>query len=143
MNVVRAARRWATAAAAAAAITSVPLSAVLAETVASFTQAQADRGHRLYDVNCAGCHGTTFGGSAEIPPLAGEGFRERWFRGSPAPFVAFISANMPQQDPGSLNAQAYADIAAYLMSRNRVKAGDAELSTDPAAQANITLPPLQ
>ena len=143
VNVVRGARRWAIAAAAVASISSVPLSAVLAETVSSYTQAQADRGHRAYDANCSGCHGTTFGGSAEVPTLVGSGFRERWFIGSPAMFMAFISANMPQQDPGSLDPKTYADIAAYLMSKNRVKAGDAELPTDPAALSNITLPPLQ
>jgi hypothetical protein len=29
------------------------------------------------------------------------------------------------------------------MNHNRVRAGDAELPTDPAALSNITLPPLQ
>jgi mono/diheme cytochrome c family protein len=143
MNLVRVVRRWTTVAVAVASISSVPLSAVLAETVSSYTQAQADRGRRAYDANCSGCHGTTLGGSAEVPTLAGSGFREHWFIGSPAPFMAFIAANMPQQDPGSLSPQAYADIAAYLMSRNRVRAGDTELPVDPVAQANIVLPPLQ
>jgi polar amino acid transport system substrate-binding protein len=143
VNVLRTVRRWATAAAAVASISSVPLSGVLADAVSSYTQAQADRGHKAYDANCAGCHGTTFGGSGEVPALAGGGFREHWFVGSPAPFMAFISANMPQQNPGSLDPQTYADIAAYLMNHNRVRAGDAELPTDPAALSNITLPPLQ
>jgi mono/diheme cytochrome c family protein len=142
-NIASAVRRWAAIAAAVASVSSVPLSAVLAETVASYTQAQADRGKRAYDTNCSGCHGTTLGGSAEVPALAGQGFRERWFIGPPAPFVAFITANMPQQDPGSLSPPTYADIAAYLMSRNRVRAGDTELPADPVAQANIVLPPLQ
>jgi cytochrome c len=66
-----------------------------------------------------------------------------WFVGSPAPFMAFITANMPQDNPGSLDPKTYADIAAYLMSKNRVPAGNAELVTDPDALANVTLPPLQ
>src|SRR3954464_2729354 len=136
VNVLRTVRRWATAAATVAAISSVSLSGVLAAEV-SYTQAQADRGHKAYDTNCAGCHGTTFGGSGEVPALAGAAFRERWFVGSPAPFMAFISANMPQQNRGSLDPQTYADIAAYLMNHNRVRAGDAELPTDPAALSNI------
>ena len=142
MNIRRTVRHWATAAAAVATIASVPLSGVLAETVASYTQAQADRGHKAYDTNCSGCHGTTFGGGGEVPALVGEGFRTHWFVGSPAPFVAYISANMPQSDPGSLDPKTYADIAAYLMSKNRIRAGDVELPTDPAALSAITLPPL-
>jgi mono/diheme cytochrome c family protein len=143
VNVVRSVRRWATAAVAVASVSSIPWSGVLAETVSSYTQAQADRGHKLYDINCSGCHGTNFGGGGEVPALAGSGFREHWFVGSPALFMAYISANMPQSDPGSLPPQTYADIAAYLMSHNRVGAGATELPTDPAALSNITLPPLQ
>ena len=45
--------------------------------------------------------------------------------------------------PGSLDPKTYADIAAYLMSKNRVPVGTVELPSDPDALANITLPPLQ
>jgi S-disulfanyl-L-cysteine oxidoreductase SoxD len=143
MNVVQAVRRWATAAVAGVAISSIPLSGVIAQTVSSYTQAQADRGHKAYDGYCAGCHGPTLGGTGDIPALAGVGFRMHWFVGSPAPFVAFIMANMPQDNPGSLDPKTYADIAAYLMSKNHVPAGGGELAADPDALANVTIPPLQ
>jgi ubiquinol-cytochrome c reductase cytochrome c subunit len=143
MNIAQSMRLLATATVVVAALSSVTLSGVFAATASSYTQAQADRGHKLYDANCAVCHGGTFGGTGDVPALAGEGFRTKWFVGSPAMFMAYISANMPQSDPASLDAQTYADIAAYLMSHNRVPAGAAELPTDPAALSNITLPPLQ
>ncbi len=111
-------------------------------TVMSYTQEQADRGKTAYVDNCSVCHGTTLGGSGEAPGLAGKGFRERWFVGSPGPLFDYIHHNMPQQAPGSLDMQTYADITAYLMSRNRVPVGDAEFPPDDAAAANITLPPL-
>ena len=99
---------------------------VPAGTVSSYTEEQADRGKTAYTDECSMCHGTTLGGSGETPALAGKGFRERWFIGSPAPFFDYIQPHMPQQAPGSLDPQTYADIAAYLMSRNKVPAGDAE-----------------
>jgi mono/diheme cytochrome c family protein len=92
--------------------------------------------------NCSGCHGTTLGGSGEAPGVAGKGFRERWFVGSPVAFFDYVHSNMPQGAPGSLDLQTYADISAYLMSRNKVPAGDAELPPDEASLTNIILPPL-
>lgn len=111
-------------------------------TVASYTDEQAKRGKKAYADNCAGCHGTTLGGSGEAPTVVGEGFRERWFVGSPEPIYDYISSNMPQGAGGSLPADTYADIVAYLMSKNKVPAGDAELPHDTAELANVVLPPL-
>lgn len=124
---------------AAAAAAATP---VAAGTEASYTKDQAARGKTAYNDDCSGCHGTTLGGSGEAPALAGKGFREQWFVGSPEPFFSYISANMPQSDPGSLEPATYADITAYLMSRNHVPEGDTELPSDPEALKNITLPAL-
>lgn len=112
-------------------------------TVSSYTEEQATRGKAAYADNCSACHGTTLGGGGETPALAGKGFRTRWFVGSPDMFLTYIGSSMPQQAPGSLESQVYADIAAYLMSRNHVPAGDAELPGDLAAAAKITLPALE
>ena len=119
-----------------------PAAAPAAGTEASYTKDQASRGKKAYNDSCAGCHGSTLGGSGEAPGLAGKGFREHWFVGSPEPFMTYISSNMPQDNPGSLEPATYADIAAYLMSRNHVPEGDAELPSDPEALKNITLPAL-
>jgi mono/diheme cytochrome c family protein len=116
--------------------------AVAPGTVASYTKEQAARGKQAYTKSCSTCHGTTLGGSGEAPAVAGAGFRENWFVGSPQPFMDYISHNMPQDDPGSLEPETYADIAAYLMSVNHVPAGDTELPSDEASLTNITLPPL-
>jgi len=113
-----------------------------AGTVASYTEEQAKRGKGEYDDNCSGCHGTTLGGSGEAPGVVGKGFRERWFIGSPEPFYTFVSTNMPQGAQGSLPPETYADIVAYLLSKNKVPAGDTELPHDPAALTNIVLPAL-
>lgn len=111
-------------------------------TVSSYTEEQATRGKTAYTDYCSACHGTTLGGGGEIPGLAGKGFREHWFVGSPAPFFDYVQSNMPQGAGGSLPPETYADISSYLMSRNRVPAGDAPLPHDKESLANIILPPL-
>jgi cytochrome c len=116
--------------------------AAAATMVSSYTTEQAGRGKKAYKDDCAECHGGTLGGGGEIPGVVGHAFRERWFVGSADKFMSFITENMPQQDPGSLDPQTYADIAAFLMSHNHVPAGDTEFPGDPDAWPKITLPPL-
>ena len=99
---------------------------------ASYTAEQADRGEGAYMDECAGCHGSTLGGGGETPGLIGSGFRSRWFaNGDAADLHAYISTQMPQQAPGSLSPQTYADITAYLMQRNQIPAGTTEFAAAP------------
>jgi hypothetical protein len=42
----------------------------------------------------------------------------------------FISTAMPDANPGSLTAEQYADVVAYLLSLNGYPAGESELPTD-------------
>jgi mono/diheme cytochrome c family protein len=126
----------------AAALMPVVALAQGAGTVSSFTEAQADRGEDAYMAECSGCHGDTLGGAAETPTLLGSGFRNRFATGSPATLFGYISAAMPQQAPGSLTPETYADITAYILSRNRVPAGETELPPDLEALSAITLPPV-
>lgn len=109
--------------------------------VSSYTTAQADRGEDAYDEHCSACHGPTLGGGGESPGLIGNGFRNTWFTGSAATFFEYISSAMPQQAPGSLSPETYADITAYIAERNHIPAGESELPSDSAALAEITWPP--
>ena len=111
-------------------------------TVASYTDEQAKRGKKAYTDNCSVCHGTPLVVSGEAPAVVGQGFRERFFVGSPEPIFSYVSSNMPADNPGGLTPETYADIVAYLMSKNHVPAGDAELPSDAEALKAITLPPL-
>jgi mono/diheme cytochrome c family protein len=133
-----------------AAASSVPLISASAQggpavpapgTVSSYTSSQASAGSRAYADNCSVCHGDSLGGSAESPPLVGTGFVQTWLTGSPMPFFSFISTSMPQSAPGSLDLDTYAKIAAFIMSRNHIPAGETELPTDTESLTNIVLPP--
>lgn len=130
------------AAAAPAAPAADAAAAPAAGTVASYTADQATRGKKAYTKSCAQCHGSTLGGSGEAPAVVGEGFRQNWMVGSPEPLFTFVQTNMPDDAPGSLAPEVYADIVAFLMSKNKVPAGDAELPHDAAALTAITLPAL-
>ena len=78
-----------------------PAAAPAAGTEASYTKDQASRGKKAYNDSCAGCHGSTLGGSGEAPGLAGKGFREHWFVGSPEPFSA-LTASFSRAEAGEL-----------------------------------------
>lgn len=109
--------------------------------MASYTEEQADRGRDAYRENCAGCHGRTLGGDAESPALAGSGFRDRWFVDQAAVgFFVYISNAMPQQAPGSLEPQTYADIMAYILEVNGFPGGETELPPDTEALAHLPIP---
>jgi quinoprotein glucose dehydrogenase len=104
-----------------------------------YTQAQADRGKALYDTNCALCHGGSLGGSDMSPPLAGDRFMGAWRGQTVGDLFTRTKTTMPANDPGSLGSAAVADITAYMLSVNRVPAGQAELARDAGALQQIRI----
>jgi mono/diheme cytochrome c family protein len=112
-----------------------------AATPASYTQEQFARGASLYSKNCSTCHGPNlndgeFGGA----PLAGHDFKDRFFGTTVDSLFSFMSSAMPPDRPGGLTAQEYAALTAYVIGRNGVPAGAAELPSDPDALAKLSLP---
>ena len=106
----------------------------------SFTEEQADRGRTAFRRNCQDCHGSDlnngeFGGA----PLVGQYFARHWGNGSVAALYGYMRTKMPPDRPGKLNPQTYADLTAYLLSRNGYQAAQAELPPDPAAQEHMNL----
>jgi mono/diheme cytochrome c family protein len=113
---------------------------VTQEASPSFTQAQAERGEAAYMHSCRSCHGDNlddgdFGGA----PLKGTWFKDHWGQGDLAALSAFTKTQMPPDQPGGLNDETYADILAFILSRNGYKPGDKELPPDDASQLGMTL----
>src|SRR5882762_4548788 len=81
-----------------------------------FTQAQAVAGRAAYAASCAGCHQANLSGSGEQPPLAGTGFMTAWGRRTAKELYDDIRAQMPYGNPGSLDAAAYQNIVAFILS---------------------------
>lgn len=94
-----------------------------------YTAAQAERGKTLFNEKCGGCH--------EPARFSGDTFHEAW-DGKPLKEIWDIaSGTMPEDNPGSLKQQEYADIIAYFLSLNGYPTGDAELQPGAAPMAAI------
>jgi alcohol dehydrogenase (cytochrome c) len=90
----------------------------------SYTAEQAARGKAAYAANsCALCHGETLGGTGSGPSLADASFASRWRELSPSSLYAFMTAQMPMVAPGSLSADTYRDLAAFIFQQNGYPAG--------------------
>ena len=97
----------------------------------SFTQAQVDRGSAEYKRSCLDCHGAAlddgeFGGA----PLKGTGFKEKYFGTTADALFGFMQAAMPPDRPGRLSPDVYADLAAFILSKNGITPGATALPSD-------------
>lgn len=104
-----------------------------------FTAAQAESGHALYQEHCNGCHGPTLRGGLHAPSITNLAFFREWGGRSFDTLYAFISNQMPINNPGGLRSSQYVDIAAYWLSFNKYPAGDIPLTADPALNSQILI----
>lgn len=95
-----------------------------------FTAAQATTGKTAYTATCAVCHGSTMTNGAYGTPLAGEYFKTKWSQRSVRAFYDRARTTMPPAHPGSLPADTYANIVAYILEVNGFKAGNSPLTAD-------------
>ena len=119
-------------------------SAVQAQAPASvndgiYTAAQAERGKAVFAMTCAGCHGEKAEGGAAGPTLSGPDFTNGYKDGSAGALLNKISQDMPSNAPGSLEAQQYADVFAFVLSVNNYPAGQTEAPKDPAALKGVKM----
>jgi mono/diheme cytochrome c family protein len=132
----------------------VVLAALLSMTVAArqepsrsiwdgvFTDAQAARGEKAFQAQCASCHAVLKGSSdATAPALSGSEFMERWADQSVGEIFQTMRTTMPPSAPASLSKEAYADILAYVLKANKYPAGSAELVPDAAKLGQIVVEP--
>jgi mono/diheme cytochrome c family protein len=104
-----------------------------------FTEPQAARGAEAYQYSCATCHASDLEGDAgrDVPALYGEAFVDEWGRHTLKDLFDLIRKAMPKDSPGSLKAETYADIVAFLLQANQFPPGSEELPVDPAALERI------
>lgn len=107
-----------------------------------FTKAQADRGKEAYSRACTYCHRDDLSGNEDgAPALRGAVFSERWKDRPLSEFYFVLRETMPQDDPASLTAKAYVDIISFILSGNKMPAGDVELPPDMETLSRITFTP--
>jgi len=99
-----------------------------------YTEAQAARGVTPFGQSCAGCHALAAQGKS---PLVGDAFWKSFAQKSVGDLLEFVSANMPNGSPGSLNESTYRDIVALMLKSNGFPAGTTELQRDAVASLQI------
>jgi hypothetical protein len=92
-----------------------------------YTLDQAKRG-ALKSGLCTQCHGDNFEGGP-APQLGGADFLARWDGRTLGDLFELMRLTMPDDDPGSLPREQYADLVAYILAVNRFPVGSAEIGT--------------
>ena len=107
----------------------------------AYTQAQADRGRRIFGAFCATCHGVDLEGAVG-PALAGTAFSAKWSQPdhSVQDLFDLIRTTMPRPAAGTLAESSYLQVLAYLLMRNGVAAGERELAASTSDLRRIRIP---
>jgi predicted methyltransferase/mono/diheme cytochrome c family protein len=92
-----------------------------------YTSAQATRGAALYEVECAGCHGTNGIGGGMAPSLVGAAFSANYDGLTVGDLFDRNRTTMPPGNEGMIAVQQLADITAFMLKFNAFPAGDQEL----------------
>jgi S-disulfanyl-L-cysteine oxidoreductase SoxD len=96
-----------------------------------YTASQSDRGQALYRSKCASCHAPNrFTDDLFYTSFAGKPLWEMF---------DVISDTMPEDDPGGMKKEEYADVIAYLLKLNNFPAGAVELPVDKDALSLIMM----
>ena len=117
----------------AAAIQAVQTPTSGAVTTASgvYTAAQAKRGEQTYMNVCVACH--------PAGTYTTDAFRQKWNGAQLSDLFELVASTMPKQEPGSLTANDYADVVAYLLKINGAPTGKQELPADEQAMKKIRI----
>src|SRR5438093_2359118 len=106
-----------------------------------YTDEQAKRGEAQYARNCESCHGADLSGNQvnEVPALVWDAFLTQWNERTIKDLYESVKRSMPKDNPGSMNARAYADVVAYLLQANKFPSGAKELSLNTDVLGQIVI----
>lgn len=96
-----------------------------------YSRDQAERGQGVFLGTCKTCHTTEF----HTTPA----FVTRWSGKPLSELLQYLRDQMPKNEPGSLAAEEYSDVLAYLLKLNRMPAGDSELPVEPRDVKSIRI----
>ena len=96
-----------------------------------FSAEQAQRGRESYREACGECH--------TLSEFRGTDFEWTWRRQTAWNLFSEVSSTMPEDKPGQLSPETYADIVAYLLNLNDYQVGSVELSPSQEALSAIPL----
>jgi mono/diheme cytochrome c family protein len=96
-----------------------------------YSTAQAQRGRKIFLQKCAACHPIEF--------FTDGTFLGTWSGQSAHAVFTVIRTTMPQETPGALRRQEYADVLAYLLQLNKLPAGSVELPPSDEALKKVRI----
>src|SRR5690606_38603167 len=134
------ARRTGAAALALAVAALVGGGAAAQEIALSFTDAQVEEGRRAYEQHCVQCHGANLDDGPLGAPLKGIAFMAKYGGESVARLFDVTRTTMPTANPGSLDAETYVSLVAYLLRSNDVVPGEEPLPAGRQALAAMRIP---
>ncbi len=114
------------------------VSSMAAPPPAIYTAAQATAGAAVYAQNCAMCHGPALQGAAG-PALVGQAFAAASHNYTVGAIFGEIAQQMPAGNPGSLTHDQYADVLAYILSKNGYPAGSTALDYNASLTSTVPL----
>ena len=103
----------------------------------AYTKEQADRGASAFAANCTNCHGPNLEGTGRYKALVGNTFWNDFSSRSVQYVLNYISKNMPNNAPGTLDPGTYIDLMAFILSRNALPTGTTALTAQNAADFEI------
>jgi len=95
---------------------------------------QVERGKTLFQTHCASCHGPQGEGTTEAPRIIADPHPLKGHKTAQALFD-FVSKEMPASAPGSLKAEEYWDVLAFILDANKLL--PAETTLGPANAGTI------
>ena len=107
---------------------------------AVYTEAQAERGKKVYEANCITCHLPDLDGSANPDagargaPLVGTRFVQDFGESRVSALFNKMKRDMPSGKPGTLTDQEYLDATAFVLQRNQFPGGATELTEETAGE---------
>ncbi len=90
-----------------------------------YTDEQANRGKQTFYNSCLSCHA--------LSEQTGDAFDQHWKDHPLSDLYTYVITQMPQNDPGSMDAYTTADVVAFLLKLNAMPAGTKELAPDTSA----------
>jgi mono/diheme cytochrome c family protein len=114
------------------------LVAKAASVPAIYTAAQATAGATVFSTNCAMCHGANLEGAAG-PTLVGQSFAAAASNYTVGAIFGEIAQQMPAGNPGSLTHDQYAQVMAFILSKNGYPAGATALDYNVALGSSVPL----
>ena len=94
-----------------------------------YADTQAAKGRQVYLLSCVSCH--------KPAEYSGDKFWGRLVGKTVSDFFVYLRSNMPQDNPGSLGDEDYANVTAYILKLNAMPAGEQPLPSDSVALAKI------